>query len=253
MFNLPSPRAFLSPPSTPLLDRIDLLASPSTTKVHLSNGTRQYLDRHSMGKQRLQLLQSLHKKSSYMIPAGSFRLPIDFRVFLFEYTGRTPNSLNELLAVADEFLEAVHVAEGKFAALPEKAAVEERNGIYWMVWAPMKKLRGILAALNQERPEELNENFAAIEEWVDDAKITADEVTRCFVETNRLMETKSIAEAAKAFAKLKKIRLFRLAFEPSVPWMWLRIFGTRVLIGVVIGFVLCRRIVRRLCRPKRKS
>jgi hypothetical protein len=217
MFNIPSPNKFRSPPKTPQPDTIDALASPSTL-IHLSNGTRHYLDCQSMGKHRLQLLQSLHKKSNYSIPAGSFRLPLDFRSFLFEYTGQTPNSLNELLDVTDEFLEAVREAEGKFVAILETAAVEERNSVYWTVWGPLKRMRGILATLQQEQPEELNENFTAIEEWQDDAKITADEVTRCFLETNRLMETKGFAEAAKQFASLKKIRLFRLAFEPSVLW-----------------------------------
>ncbi|KAA8913645.1 hypothetical protein FN846DRAFT_902710 [Sphaerosporella brunnea] len=211
MFNLPSPRAFLSPPPLRCLEPI-----PAVSVVHQGNGKRRFLDYQSMTKQQREFLQSMTKKTKHTVPAGAYNLPIDFRVFLFEYKGGMPAVLSQVFDAADELWAAIDGIDAAFAAIKDKHALDERNKVYWLVWGPLKRMLTILKTLRQERPEELLQDMFAVEEWAYDVKAVTDEVSRCFLVTNRAVETVGIEKAAVLLTtKLKQIRLFRLAFEPD--------------------------------------
>ena len=74
----------------------------------------------------------------------------------------------------------------------------------------------LLQVLEINRPKELRDNFHAVEEWREDIDSAAKKVAGCFMEAAKCAQVGELEDAAAELEGLKRIRLLRFAFEPSV-------------------------------------
>jgi len=223
MITLSTPRALRSlSGSTPTAKRSPPVTTTITPVLHLSNGTRHYLDQRNISKPRLEFLSSQHKRTRGVVPTGDFRLPLDLRTFLIDRR-QTPRCLWEFVGQAEALMVQLRATDARLETMRDAARKGDSEAVRAdfcaMVSAAMDPLRSmlwILKRLEKECPTELRTNRHAIEEWREDTGLVMRKVAKWFVEAARAAETTGLDEAAKVLARMRKPRLLKWVFESVV-------------------------------------